>query len=177
MDWIDQVYGVAYAPNTRETIRRFTLHQFVDATLVEQNPDNPGRPINSPKWSYRVHPTALKVIRLADGPGLDIALESYLQKVPGLIAQYSAARSLRRVPITLPDGRALSLSPGGQNLLIKRMIDDFCAYHTPGGHVLYVGDADAKWAVFEAAALSSLGVAVDRHGKMPDLVVYWPEKN
>jgi hypothetical protein len=39
MDWIDAQYGVRYAPNTRETIRRFTLHQFATAMLVVQNPD------------------------------------------------------------------------------------------------------------------------------------------
>jgi hypothetical protein len=48
---------------------------------------------------------------------------------------------------------------------------------SPGGQVLYVGDADAKWAFFEQAALADLGVIVDQHGKMPDLVVYLPDKN
>ena len=42
MDWIRDEYGLEYAPNTRETIRRFTLHQFSDAMLVQQNPDAPG---------------------------------------------------------------------------------------------------------------------------------------
>jgi len=41
MDWIRDEYGTDYAPNTRETIRRFTLHQFVDAGLVVENPDCP----------------------------------------------------------------------------------------------------------------------------------------
>ena len=30
MDWIAANYGRTYAPNTRETIRRFTLHQFIE---------------------------------------------------------------------------------------------------------------------------------------------------
>ena len=44
MDWIQANYGRRYAPNTRETIRRFTLHQFVEAGLVVPNPDRPDRP-------------------------------------------------------------------------------------------------------------------------------------
>lgn len=44
MDWISDNYDVAYAANTRETVRRFTLHQFASAMLVEQNPDDPSRP-------------------------------------------------------------------------------------------------------------------------------------
>lgn len=31
MDWLREHYGKDYKPNTRETIRRQTLHQFVDA--------------------------------------------------------------------------------------------------------------------------------------------------
>ena len=54
MDFIRDEYGKDYAPNTRETVRRFTLHQFVEAQLVVQNPDQPQRPVNSPKWNYQV---------------------------------------------------------------------------------------------------------------------------
>lgn len=68
MDWISEQFDVHYAPNTRETVRRFTLHQFADALLVEQNPDRPDRPVNSPKWCYQVHASALKVIRAFGTP-------------------------------------------------------------------------------------------------------------
>jgi hypothetical protein len=43
--------------------------------------------------------------------------------------------------------------------------------------VLYVGDADEKWACFDEPALRKLGVAVDSHGKMPDAVIYHRKKN
>ena len=33
MEWVETNYGRTYAPNTRETFRRFTLHQFIDAGL------------------------------------------------------------------------------------------------------------------------------------------------
>lgn len=177
MDWIRDHYDREYAPNSRETIRRFTLHQFAEALLVEQNPDKPDRPVNSPNWCYRLHPWALEVIRRHDRRDFAPVLATYLREVPGLKAQYQAARQLNRIPVTLPGGGALTLSPGGQNTLMKQMVEDFCAYFTPGGEVWYVGDADAKWAVFEQEALGSLGVAVDQHGKMPDLVVYLRERN
>lgn len=35
MDWIRDECGTDYAANTRETIRRFTLHQFDSACIVE----------------------------------------------------------------------------------------------------------------------------------------------
>ena len=57
------------------------------------------------------------------------------------------------------------------------MSDDFCGYFTPGAQILYIGDADDKWAMFVADKFTSLGVSVDSHGKMPDLVLFIPEKN
>lgn len=47
MDWIAQHYGKKYKPNTRETVRRRTMHQFMQAGLVIYNPDEPLRPVNS----------------------------------------------------------------------------------------------------------------------------------
>lgn len=172
MNWIRDHYEREYAPNTREAIRRFTLHQFVEALLVEQNPDKPDRPVNSPDWVYRIHPKALEVIRSFGQPDQHEIMSAYLVEVPGLKARYDAARKLNRIPVTLPGGQAFALSPGGQNVLIKQMIEDFCGYFAQGGEILYVGDADEKWAVFERKALADLGVTVDQHGKMPDLVVY-----
>jgi type II restriction enzyme len=177
MAWLRTHYGKDYKPNTRETIRRFTLHQFAAALLVEQNPDQPDRPVNSPKWCYQIHPRALSLLRGAGEAAFQQDLLEYLAEVPGLRDTYAKARDLRRIPVTLPDSSAVTLSPGGQNVLLKQMIEDFCGYFTPGGQVLYVGDADTKWAVFEHDALAALGVTVDRHGKMPDLVVYMPDKN
>ena len=43
--------------------------------------------------------------------------------------------------------------------------------------MLYVGDADEKWMVFDKDTLTILGVKVDAHGKMPDVVIYFPEKD
>src|SRR5262245_54177136 len=46
MDWIRENYEKAYAPNTRETVRRQTMHQFVEAGIALYNPDKPDRPVN-----------------------------------------------------------------------------------------------------------------------------------
>ena len=177
MDWIRDVYGKEYAPNTRETIRRFTPHQFVDAGLVVENPDDPSRPVNSPKWCYQVSMEALAVMRSFGTDQFNDTLDEYLEAAPGLAAQYRAERQMQRIPVTLPDGSPVTLSQGGQNVLLKEMIEEFCPYYAPGGQVLYIGDADGKWAVFHEEELGLLGVEVDKHGKMPDLVVYLPDKN
>lgn len=177
MDFIRDEYGKDYAPNTRETVRRFTLHQFVEAQLVVQNPDEPQRPVNSPKWNYQVTAEALDVLRAYGTDAWQSATDRYLADLPGLKARYAAAREMDRIPLTLPDGSIFTLSPGGQNVLLKAMVEDFCPRFTPGGQVLYIGDAGDKWALFERETLSSLNVEVDEHGKMPDLVIHLPDRN
>ncbi|WP_280232381.1 BsuBI/PstI family type II restriction endonuclease [Nocardia cyriacigeorgica] len=177
MDWIRDEYGRNYKPNTRETFRRFTLHQFVEALLVQENPDKPDRPKNSPKWNYQVEIAALKVIQRFGAPGFDSALADYLAEVPGLKARYAAAREMNRIPVRSADGKQFTLSPGGQNPLVKQMTEDFCSLFTPGGELLYVGDAGDKFVVFEKERFAELGVTFDMHGKMPDLVVYMEDKD
>src|SRR5208282_1521083 len=46
MEFVAKHYKKNWAPNTRETVRRFTLHQFEQAGLVIANPDAPTRPKN-----------------------------------------------------------------------------------------------------------------------------------
>ena len=64
MDFSRDHYGKAYAPNTRETFRRFTMHQFVEAGIAIQNPDQPARPINSPNWCYQIEPDTLALLKM-----------------------------------------------------------------------------------------------------------------
>jgi adenine-specific DNA-methyltransferase len=63
MEFFAKHYGKQYKPNTRETVRRQTVHQFLDAGLIIANPDNPARPINSPKAVYQIEQTTLSLLR------------------------------------------------------------------------------------------------------------------
>ncbi len=177
MAWIRDEHDLNYKANTRETVRRQTLHQFIQGHLVIENPDRPDRPKNSPKWCYQVTDEALVLAHKFGTPDFDTALASYLVDKPGLAATYRRERDMELIPITTPNGEALELSAGGQNVLLKSMIEDFCPRFTPGGDILYIGDASAKWLIFDADTLGELGVSVDNHGKMPDLVVYMPDRN
>lgn len=138
MDWIRDKYEKEYAANTRETIRRFTLQQFREAHLVVENPDQPDRPTNSPRWNYQVTNEALSVIQAYGGPEFLDKLADYLAVLPGLKSQYAAAREMLRIPLALPDGSEFALSPGGQNVLLKQMVEQFCPRFTPGAELLYI---------------------------------------
>lgn len=63
MKFFEDVYGKRYAPNSRETVRRQTVHQFMEAGLTVANPDQPSRPTNSGNTVYQVGESALALLR------------------------------------------------------------------------------------------------------------------
>jgi hypothetical protein len=155
MEFFDKHYGKRYAPNTRETVRRQTVHQFVQAALIVPNPDKPSRPTNSPKAVYQIEPSALKLLHDFGKRNWIKYLHGYLRTVETLKQLYARERDMRRIPVNLVNGREIRLSPGGQNTLVKKVIDDFCPLFTPGGHIIYVGDTQTKWAYFDPDALQA----------------------
>ncbi len=177
MEFFATHYRKRYKPNTRETVRRQTVHQFVQAALVLLNPDKPSRPTNSPKAVYQIEPSALKLLRDFGKSNWNKRLQGYLDSIETLKHLYAREREMRRIPVRLADGKEINLSPGGQNILVKKIIDDFCPIFTPGGQAIYVGDTQRKWAYFDSKALEAIGVRIEEHGKMPDVVIHYIENN
>ena len=176
MEFFDTHYGKKYAPNTRETVRRQTIHQFLDAGFVLINPDKPDRPTNSPYAVYQIEAGLLELLRAYGTAEYEKALRTYLASVETLKKKYAQERAMRRIPIQVAEGKIITLSPGGQNVLIERIVKDFCELFTGGSKLVYVGDTDEKWAYFDELLLRSLGVTIEAHGKMPDVVVYLESK-
>jgi adenine-specific DNA-methyltransferase len=177
MDFFRDHYGKTYAPNTRETVRRETVHQFREAALIVQNPDEPNRPVNSPGFVYQIEPGVLTTLRSFGTDRWQTELRAHLDRVGMLRARYAREREMTRIRLTVAEGRTISLTPGGQNVLIARILTEFCERFTPGGNVIYVGDTGEKLAYFDKDALAALGVTVEEHGKMPDVVIHHVEKD
>ena len=177
MEFFAEHYGVRYAPNTRETVRRQTVHQFVQAGLAVRNPDDPSRPTNSPKTVYQTEPSALKLVCLFGRPAWRKSLKAYVSSVRPLRELYAREREMERMPVVFRSVKKLRLSPGAHNVLVKKVLDEFCPLFTPGGRILYVGDTQKKWAYLDPDSLQKLGVGVQGHGKMPDLVVHYTQRH
>jgi len=172
MDWIRTHYGKEYAPNTRETFRRQTMHQFVDAGVALYNPDEPERPVNSPKAVYQISPAALSLLRTYGTPQWTSLLAQFQAVRPTLAARYAMERDAASVSVTGTSGIALALSPGEHSALIRAVIERFVPQFVPTSTPLYVGDTGQKWAYCNRELLANLGVRVDSHGKMPDVILY-----
>ena len=177
MDWVRTHYDKEYAPNTRETFRRQTMHQFCDAGIALYNPDKPDRPVNSPKAVYQIEPTTLKLLRTLGTSAWHDNLAAYLAERETLITRYAKERDQVLVPIEITPGKTISLSPGNHSELIRDIIEKFAPRFAPGSTLVYVGDTGDKWGYFDAPLLAGLGINVDAHGKMPDIVLHYTAKN
>ena len=177
MDWAREYYQKDYAPNTRETVRRQTMHQFVDAGIALYNPDKPNRSVNSPKAVYQIAPDALTLLRSFGTTAWHDNLMAYLAKRETLAARYAKEREQNRIPVQIAPEKTITLSPGDHSELIRAIIEEFAPRFAPGSTLIYAGDTGDKWGYFDAPLLASLGVDVDAHGKMPDVVLYYVERN
>ncbi len=176
MAFIEEHYGKKYAPNTRETFRRQVLHQFVQAGIVAYNPDDLGLPTNSPRAHYALSPEALSVIRTYRTRGWKAACEGFLADKGSLLERYLKKRSGGLVPVRLPSGQTLDLSPGRHNLIQAAVVEQFIPRFAPGSQLLYLGDAAKKTLYLDTEGLLDHGISMTEHDKLPDIVFYDMEK-
>ena len=177
MDWARINFDAKYAPNSRETFRRQSMHQFIEAGICGYNPDKPSRPVNSPKAVYQIEPNLQAVLKTYGTEHFPVRFKHYLSTRTSLIETYAKARDMELIPVSLKDGRKLVLSAGEHSELIKAIIEDFGSRFAAGGEVVYVGDTGAKHRFFDEELLATLGVELDKHSKLPDVVIYMPGKN
>lgn len=172
MEHIAGDFNVKYAPNTRETIRRQTLHQFVAAGIALYNPDKPDRPTNSPKACYQLSVEVAAILKKYGTPDYQTLLAQFIKKQSTLSARNAKARKMAMVPAKLPDGTTLKLSPGAHSDLIKDIVEQFLPRFAPGATVLFVGDTAGKNDHFDAKAFESIKAKVTKAGKLPDVVIH-----
>lgn len=84
---------------------------------------------------------------------------------------------MQMVPVTLLGGEEISLTPDAHSILIGKIINEFAPRFAPGSQAIYVGDTGAKAGYFFENRLAELGVIVDQHGKMPDVILYYGDKD
>jgi hypothetical protein len=176
MNFMSEYYNKIYKPNTRETIRKDTIHQFVDGAVAERNTDSVDRPTNSPKYSYCLTDEMLELIKTYGTEKWQRTLKTFISKKGTLVDKYSQIRDIVRVPVIV-NGQEFSFSPGEHNSLQKVIIEEFAPRFARGAEVLYVGDAENKDLIKNREALESIGVKITDHDKLPDVVLYERDKN
>jgi hypothetical protein len=176
MNFMAENYDKEYKPNTRETIRKDTLHQFVEGAVAQRNTDAMNRPTNSPNYSYCLTSEMLSLIKTYGTSKWQKALKKFIADKGTLIDKYSQQREYVRVPVVV-NGQEFSFSAGEHNELQKAIIEEFAAYFAKGAEVLYIGDTENKDLIKNREKLELLGVEVTDHDKLPDVILYLERQN
>jgi hypothetical protein len=176
MIFMAEHYKRTYAPNTRETVRRQVLHQFVQAGIADYNPDNPSLPVNSPNAHYAISSAALEVIKTFSSSKWQSSVSKFKEEIGTLTKRYIKERNLKMIQLQLADGTSVKLSPGKHNKVQAAIVNHFAPRFVPGGFLLYLGDTAKKDLVTDSKKLEELGIPITQHSKLPDVVIYDPEK-
>lgn len=165
-------YGIIYAENSRETIRKQAMHHFRNAAFIEDN----GKATNSPNYRYQLTDEMLKLLQSYSSGMWSKNLNTFLSNHETLISIYASKRAVRKMPVRI-NGLELTFSPGKHNLLQRAIIEEFAPRFAPNSECLYVGDTIEKDLVKNENKLRELGFAITLHDKMPDVVLYSSQKN
>lgn len=170
--FIKEHYGVIYAENSRETVRKQAIHYFRNAAFIEDN----GEATNSPNYRYRLTNEMLSLIRCFGTDEWKWQRENFMSSHECLISLYESKKRVRKMPVLI-NGSDFTFSPGRHNELQKAILEEFAPRFAPDAECLYVGDTTEKDLVKNQEKLQSLGFFITLHDKMPDVVLYCHDKN
>ncbi len=97
---------------------------------------------------------------------------SWREKHKNVLSKSKKNDVSHRIEIVLPNSNTISLSPGAHNALEKEIIESFVTFHIPEPVFLYIGDAQNKKLYLNEELLKTLGIALNIHTKLPDIIVY-----
>ena len=170
--FIKQAYGITYAENSRETIRKQAIHHFRNAAFIEDN----GAPTNSPNYRYRLTEEMLSLLKSFQTMHWSSTKHSFLENHNSLINFYRSIKLMEKMPVKINDNE-LTFSPGKHNELQKLIIEEFAPRFAENATCLYVGDTIQKDLVKNETMLSKLGFKMTLHDKLPDVILYVEDKN
>ena len=166
-DWDENISSGSY-----DEIRRRCVKFLVEAGVALKDPDNPTRAPNSPATGYALSEHFVALLHAHGTPEWAARLDGFKALAGSLREKFRQERAMELVPVTLPDGTALELSPGAHNKLPADIIREFLPRYAPGGEVIYVADALERQLHKDDALMEEVGLFALDHRQLPDVIVF-----
>ena len=175
LDFARKDLGKNYAENTRETVRKHSLKYLVDSGLVIQNADDPNRVTNSGLNNYILSDSFKRL------------LDAYVEKTEKFnelkLEFVDAVNNERREKIEKLRKKSviisshclkneIVLSPGDHNIIEKFIVEDIFPKMFPEFQLAYIGDTKVKDKFVNVDVCKSIGLKIDVHTKIPDVIGY-----
>lgn len=173
----NEYYGEAISSGSYDDIRRQDLKLLVEAGIVLNSSSTEKQATNNPSRGYGLSKSFAELLRSFGTLKWNDALSDFISNTQSLKEAFEKRRNLNTVPVTLPNGKRLTLSYGEHNDLQKAIIEVFLPLFGFGAEVLYVGDTENKFLHIEEDELKKLNFFSLEHEELPDVVAYSREKN
>lgn len=177
IDFINAHFQENISPGSYDDIRRRDLLMPVAATLVVNSSELTEQATNNPRRGYALSEPFAELLKAYHTKQWSQQLRLFTQTTPALKDQLAQRRNLCQLPMTLPSGIALTLTPGAHNELQKAIVEQFLPRFGQGAQVLYLGDTSKKLLHVDGGTLRSLGFFALGHEELPDVVAYSKEAN
>lgn len=165
-------WGETISRGSYDIVRRESVKFLQAAGIVLKNPDEPSRAPNSPATGYALSPEFARLLRSFGAASWQSELKHFLQQAGSLRAAFRKHRDMEMVPVLLPDGVEVRLSPGRHNILQAKIIEEFLPRYMPGCELVYLGDAEDRTLVRNDDLAAEVGFFNLDHQHLPDVIVF-----
>ena len=171
-------YGEKLADASYDDVRRKDLVVLVNAGIVAGSARDAAADMNDGTRGNALTPEALRLLRAFRTPTWDDELAKFRAIQGGIQDRLAKMREMKKVPVNLPGGQVLRLSPGPHNEIQRAVIEEFLSRFSRNPQILYVGDTENKTLILDEAGLRNIGIEPPRRGdRLPDIVAYEKERN
>lgn len=170
-------YGENISPGSYDDIRRKDLKLLVEEGIVVNSSSIDHAATNNPNRGYALDAQFANLLKTHGTKIWEEKLSIYLEMHNKVKSELEKKRAMAKIPVTLPSGVSLELSPGEHNLLQKKVVEDFLPVWGMGAQVLYLGDTSDKYLYRDDKTLKELGFFPLEHDELPDIVAYSRTKN
>jgi hypothetical protein len=171
-------YREAISSGSYDDVRRKDLVILGNVGFIAKSAKDAAADANDGTRGYALTLEGLSLLRAFRTPVWEDTLRGFREIQGEILDRLAKARSMRKVPVSLPGGMDLLLSPGPHNELQRSIIEEFLPRFAHGAKILYIGDTEDKSLVVDKEGLGSIGMnAPERGDRLPDIVAYEPVRN
>lgn len=171
-------YGEKIADSSYDDIRRKDLVYLVASGLVEKSAANPTADTNDGTRGYAIQKDGLRLLKAYNSSDWETALLSFRDQMGTLSDRLSKAREFKMVPVKLPNGGILKLSPGPHNRIQKAVVEEFLPrFSNKSVELLYIGDTEKKILFIDNERIEALGLSKLKRDMLPDIFAYEEDRN
>lgn len=177
ISFINKHFEENISSGSYDDIRRKDLKLLVVADLIVNSGDKLSAATNDPTRGYALHTDFKNLVVQYKTDNWITALSNFNSTKPSLAELLERKRNIEQIPLTLPDGKPLTLSLGEHNVLQKAVIEQFLPRFGSDCCVLYIGDTSNKMLHIEEIELKKLDFFELSHDELPDIIAYSKKHN